>query len=208
MQVARFFDGYARDFDAIYGTSRGIGSAVVNSLFRRSMLIRFDKTVYDECLRIEGREVLDVGCGPGHYSVALVERGAKFAHGIDFAPAMIDISVQRAKSAGVASKCSFEVRDFLTFPETRKYDYVILMGFMDYIENPAPVIAKARAIATHKALFSFPKAGGFLAWQRRLRYKARCPLYLYSEKRLQELFAGTSSKIESAARDFYVVAYA
>jgi hypothetical protein len=40
-----------------------------------------------------------------------------------------------------------------------------------------------------------------------LRYRSRCPLYLYSEAQIQELLSGTadvSVKIEPIARDFFV----
>jgi hypothetical protein len=62
-------------------------------------------------------------------------------------------------------------------------------------------------MADKRAFISFPQAGGILAWQRRLRYRSRCPLYLYSEAQIQELLSGTadvSVKIEPIARDFFV----
>ena len=43
--VSSFFDRYAHDFNAIYGNSNGPMDAVVNRLFRRSMALRYQKTL-------------------------------------------------------------------------------------------------------------------------------------------------------------------
>src|SRR5580704_19177098 len=94
-----FFDGYARRFDAIYGNADTPLNAVVNRWLRRSMKLRYDRTL-EGCVPIEGTRVLDVGCGPGHYGVALAERGAASVFGLDFAQGMLDIAKDRAARAG------------------------------------------------------------------------------------------------------------
>lgn len=59
-----------------------------------------------ETLGLEpGMRVLDIGCGPGRHSHELARRGI-LAHGVDVAPAFIDV----ARRAGV-SGASFEVAD-------------------------------------------------------------------------------------------------
>src|SRR5262249_9785654 len=147
------------------------------------------------------------GCGPGHYGVALAKAGAAAVRGIDFAPAMIEIARQQARQARVESRCTFEIGDFLTQPAKEKYDYAIVMGFMDYIAQPRPLMEKVVAATRGQAFFSFPKSGGPLAWQRKLRYRSRCPLYLYSRREVHELCASLNVRdyrIEPIARDFFV----
>jgi hypothetical protein len=81
------------------------------------------------------------------------------------------------------------------------------MGFMDYIEQPRALIEKVLQVCKGKAFFSFPNDKGALAWQRRLRYRSRCPLYLYSESQIRGLVAGlpiTSSSVEQIDRDYFV----
>src|SRR4029077_14902017 len=131
-----------------------------------------------------------VGCGPGHYSITLAQRGAGRIVGLDFAGGMLDIAARHAEAAGVGNRCEFEVGDFLTYSPPEPFDYVIVMGFMDYMPDPVKVIRKVLSLTTSKAFFSFPASGGLLAWQRKLRYKSRCDLFLYSEPQLRELFAG------------------
>ncbi|HWE40755.1 MAG TPA: methyltransferase domain-containing protein [Isosphaeraceae bacterium] len=204
--TSRFFDSYAHDFDAIYGGKHSGLNALVNKHFRKSMRLRYEKTLAG-CDPIEGRSVLDVGCGPGHFGIALARRGASRVFGIDFAPGMIDLARSYAEKAGVADRCRFELGDFMSSPLEGSFDYTILMGFMDYMADPRAVIERALSLTRSRAFFSFPVAGGLLGWQRQLRYKRRCDLYLYTLDRVRSLFEGlpgATFTIEPIARDFFV----
>jgi SAM-dependent methyltransferase len=206
-RTADFFDRYAVDFNAIYGNSNRAFEGLVNRLFRRAMLVRYEKTLAG-CRPIKGLSVIDIGCGPGHYSVALARAGAAHVLGLDFAPRMLTIAAASAQAAGVAQHCSFVRGDFLTHPLPDQFDYAILMGFMDYVADARAAVERALAVVRHRAFFSFPKAGGPLAWQRQLRYRNRCDLYLYREEQIRALFsaAGAAFAIEPIGRDFFVTA--
>src|SRR5512142_2258171 len=130
-----FFHEYANDFDAIYGNQNGLFDSVINKIFRKSMRLRYEKSIAG-CEPVQGRTVLDVGCGPGHYSITLAQRGASRVQGIDFADGMLKIAEEHARGAGVGNRCEFRQADFLTFRPPEIFDYVILMGFMDYMPEP------------------------------------------------------------------------
>ncbi|MGO9520264.1 MAG: class I SAM-dependent methyltransferase [Candidatus Korobacteraceae bacterium] len=201
-----FFHQYANDFDAIYGNQNGPFNSVINHLFRKSMRLRFEKSI-GGCNPIEGKSVLDVGCGPGHYAITLAQRGAARVVGIDFADGMLQLASEHAKKVGVGDRCKFMVADFYTYAPQDIFDYVIVMGFMDYMPDAEKVVAKVLSLTKDKAFFSFPVAGGFLGWQRALRYKKRCDLFLYSEEQLQQIFSRfpeATATIEPAARDYFV----
>jgi ubiquinone/menaquinone biosynthesis C-methylase UbiE len=205
-RTAAFFDAYAHDFNAIYGNENTLLNAVVNRVFRKSMVLRYERTLAG-CNPIEGKTVIDIGCGPGHYSVALATRRAARVLGVDFAPGMIDIARKRAEREGVTDRCTFEVGDFLAVSSDEKFDYAIVMGFMDYIEDPRALIEKVLRVCRGKAFFSFPADGGPLAWQRKLRYRSRCPLYMYTESQIRNLIYGfplKSSALEPIDRDYFV----
>jgi len=206
-RTADFFDRYAVDFNAIYGNSNRALEGLVNRLFRRAMLVRYEKTLFG-CRPVEGLSVIDIGCGPGHYSVALARAGAARVLGLDFAPGMLTIAEASARAAGVAQRCSFARGDFLTHPLADQFEYAILMGFMDYVADARAVVERALAVARRRVFFSFPKAGGPLAWQRQLRYRNRCDLYLYRAEEVHALFsaAGATFTIEPIGRDFFVTA--
>jgi len=207
-RTSEFFHSYARDFDAIYGTRNTFLNRLINTFLRRSMKLRYEETLKG-CDPIAGKSVLDVGCGPGHYAVALAQRGATQILGLDFAPEMLALARARAESAGVAARCRFELGDFLTYPLNETFDYAVVMGFMDYVRDPGAVIAKVLEATRSKAFFSFPAAGGLLAWQRRRRYRQRCDLFLYSEADLKKMFSGTGSgwELKRLARDYFITVY-
>jgi 2-polyprenyl-3-methyl-5-hydroxy-6-metoxy-1,4-benzoquinol methylase len=201
-----FFHEYANDFDAIYSNRGGFVDGMINRLFRKSMKLRFLKSV-EGCSPIEGKSVLDIGCGPGHYSITLAQRGAARVVGLDFAGGMLELAAKHANEAGVGDRCSFKVGDFLTYNPSQPFDYVIVMGFMDYMADPRQIVAKVLALTSSRAFFSFPTAGGLLGWQRKMRYRKRCDLFLYTESQLRELFSsfpGARTSIEPIARDFFV----
>lgn len=201
-----FFHRYAGEFSAIYGNANTPVNALVNRLFRRSMVLRFEYTLRG-CEPVQGRSVLDIGCGPGHYSVELARRGASRVVGIDFAENMIAIAREQAAAAAVADRCTFEVADIHGFSADDPFDYVVVMGFMDYVEDPLALVRKVAALTRRRAFFSFPVGGGVLAWQRQLRYRSRCPLYLYRREQLEALLAkveGVDAKIEQISRDYFV----
>ncbi|MFO0725564.1 MAG: methyltransferase domain-containing protein [Myxococcota bacterium] len=205
-RTSQFFDQYARDFSAIYGNKNTLVNSVVNQIFRRSMRLRYEKTLAG-CFPIQGKTVLDIGCGPGHYSVELARRGAALVHGVDFAEGMIDLSKRHASDAGVQGNTKFELKDFFAFPEGTKYDYTIVMGFMDYMADPKKVAEKVISLTASRAFFSFPADGGLLAWQRKLRYKTRCELFMYDEAAVRRAFHGLNYRalrVEEASRDFFV----
>jgi 2-polyprenyl-3-methyl-5-hydroxy-6-metoxy-1,4-benzoquinol methylase len=205
-RTANFFDQYAGDFSAIYGNDHTPVNAVVNKLFRKSMMLRYERSLAG-CEPIQGKTVIDIGCGPGHYGVALAQRGAARVLGVDFAPGMIDIAKKRAERAGVTDRCTFTLGDFLEVTGEEQFDYAIVMGFMDYIEDPLALMKKVLKVCRGKAFFSFPADGGILAWQRRMRYKSRCALYLYTESQIRSLVSQLpvkASSVEPISRDFFV----
>jgi SAM-dependent methyltransferase len=204
-RTSHFFDDYAADFDSIYGNDNRALERIANRWFRQAMLVRYEKALAG-CRPVEGRTVIDIGCGPGHYSVALARAGAAKVLGLDFAPGMLKIAHERAALCGVSERCTFALGDFLTHPMSEQFDYAIVMGFMDYVRDPLAVICRVLQIVRKRAFFSFPKAGGLLAWQRKLRYRNRCDLFLYREDEIQSLLSptGASFLIESIGRDFFV----
>ncbi len=113
-----FFHQYANDFDAIYGNQNGVVDSVINKLFRKSMRLRYEKSI-EGCEPVQGKSVLDVGCGPGHYSITLAQRGASRVIGIDFADGMLKLATEHAKKVGVGERCKFMVADFYTYSRRR-----------------------------------------------------------------------------------------
>lgn len=200
-----FWDSYASDFDAIYGTKNSWFNNTINKLFRGAMKIRFEKTM--QIIPDENVSVIDIGCGPGHYCFSLARSRQREILGIDFSEKMIKLAMDHALELGIEKRLKFEVLNFLEFEPEKKYDYSIMMGFIEYFEQPEIIIKKALDITSRKILISFPVEGGLLAFQRKLRYKRRCYLRLYSHDDIKELLKGlniSTFKIEKIQRDFFL----
>lgn len=206
--VKELFDGYAVEFDSIYGGKRTFFKKLMDKWFRQSMLIRFQKSI-EASNPVQGRRFLDVGSGPGHYAVLLAQKGAGEVVGVDFSSSMTNIAQQHAKDQNVEERCKFVTADVLHYQDEQKFDVIIVMGVMDYIPEPIPFIQHLISLAKEKIVLSFPEEGGLLAWQRRLRYRwfSNCELNMYYHQDLEKLTQNLQLKnytIEKIARDYFV----
>jgi len=211
-EVKSFFDGYASDFDSIYGHTdhqRGVFDKLADKLFRQVMLLRFKETL-KRTANSAINSVMDVGCGPGHYCVEFLKQGKKVM-AIDLAENMLQIAKQRVEAANFDDKAdiSFLQANYLDHNFGEQYDAACLMGFFDYIQNPEDVLEKLKKDITKEVYASFPQSGGLLILQRKIRYNLRnCPLYLYSRKDVDNLMkkVGLEGKYEviDLKRDFFV----
>jgi ubiquinone/menaquinone biosynthesis C-methylase UbiE len=91
----------------------------------------FPALVEDIFARVEGaRRGLDVGCGPGQFTILIAERSPQSEiWGIDLAPTMIKLARRHAAESAVADRLHFEVADAarLPFPDNH-FDAVVSSG--------------------------------------------------------------------------------
>ena len=204
--VKDFFDLYAEDFDSIYEGQRSLTRKLIDRFLRKSIKDRFLKTMQG-CSPVEGKTILDIGCGSGRYSTSLVAAGAEYVLGIDFSRKMIELAEERAEQLNMQDRCRFIAADFMDYDFTKCFDYSIAIGFMEYVSEPNQAVAKVVKLTKNKALLSFPDSRGILAWQRRFRYKWKCPLFMYNHRDIVDLFEKSSFKdltIEKISRDYFV----
>lgn len=207
VKVEAFFDGYASQFDSLYGHSgrRGPLGRLLDATLRKTMFLRF-REVLRHTASPEIRSVLDIGCGPGHYCLEFLKQG-KTVVGLDLADGMLKMAAELAAPAG---KASFVKADYLQHAFAEPFDAACLMGFFDYIADPVKVIEKLKKDVTKEFYASFPAKSGILALQRRIRYWVRnCPLYLYSRQDVDRIMkaAGVARyEVIDFGRDYFVKA--
>lgn len=207
--VKTFFDGYASDFDSIYGhtAGRSLFNQFADKLFRQSMYLRYRETLNNTASsRIQ--TVLDIGCGPGHYCEALLQQG-KTVVGLDIAEGMLKIAQTKTAQYIKSGHAKYLLADYLTYQFESKFDAACLLGFFDYISEPLKVLRKLEQDISKEVYMSFPTAGGFLAVQRKIRYSLRnCPLYLYTHADLIQLLTMIGwrdrATILNFGRDYFV----
>jgi 2-polyprenyl-3-methyl-5-hydroxy-6-metoxy-1,4-benzoquinol methylase len=209
-QVREHFDADAGRFDAIYDDEKSPLERWVDTVWRGVVRRRFDFTL-GVLEPLEGKNALDVGCGSGRYCIAYARRGARRVVGVDFAPAMIDLAIKHADRAGVGDCCDFRVGTFPGAVPDGPFDVSTAMGFFDYVDKPVQLVADMRNRTRQTMVMSFPKAREWRAPLRRLRFAVnRCPLFLYSEPRVQAILdqAGvTNYEWVDFDRDYVVVAH-
>jgi ubiquinone/menaquinone biosynthesis C-methylase UbiE len=211
-QVRKHFHADAQRFDAIYDEEKGPVARFIDNVWRGVVRRRLDLTL-EALAPLEGKSVLDVGCGSGRFCLAYAQHGAAKVLGIDFAPAMIDLAKEYARRLEVTHRCEFRVG---SFPEAiteadRSFDAATGLGFFDYIERPVPIIARMRELSRETLVLSFPKAHEFRVPLRRLRFKViGCPLFLYTEPQVKKILADagvTRYDWKNLDRDYLVVAH-
>ena len=206
-KVQRHFDRFVEDFDEFYRDRKGLWRSLADRCFRRSMRLRFERTL-DLCRPAQGKQILDMGCGTGRYSIALALEGAHVL-GIDFSPHMIERAKQLAGEAGVKAHCHFLVSDLEHLVGNDVFDVVLAIGVLDYIEQAEPLIRKMTERSRGLLIASFPVKWSIWTPQRLLRYKIRgCPLFVYNRAFVDGLLddlAEWESHVEDLGRDYLLV---
>lgn len=205
--AGQFFDTFADRFDTIYDGKRSPVMQWVDRQFRHDMFERF-AIAFDFLGNLDGRTVLDIGCGSGPYIAEALRRRALFVTGIDPAPRMLALASQRVAKLGLSEKMNL-IQGY--FPQTSpqgNYDYAIVMGVMDYIEDAPKFLSALCPFLTRGIVCSFPSRHWFRTPFRKLRYQLRhCPVYFYTYPEIQSLarIVGdnyTITKIAGAGMDF------
>ena len=207
--VKDFFSSYAEDFDSIYGDGkpRNLFNRITDKLFRQSMYERYKRTI-DFLTNSDVKTVLDVGCGSGRYSLDLAKNGMAVT-GVDLAQEMLNIARTNTQKAGFESN-TYIVGSYFDVEIHKKHDAAILMGLFDYISNPEELFFKLKRDTSKYILASFPKPGGFLGWQRKIRYNMRkCQLFYYSKESLENLLNASdisNYEIQDNHREYFLIA--
>lgn len=81
---------------------------------------------------VDGKRVLDAGCGPGIYSEWLLERGAQVI-GVDASPKMVELARQRTGNRADIRQADLAAP--LSFVETASIDLIISPLVLEYVRD-------------------------------------------------------------------------
>ncbi len=106
---------------------------------------------------LRGQQVLELGCGPGDYTIMLARRGAQVT-AVDIAPASLEITCQRARLNQVdgAIRPTWQAAETLAFPDGI-FDWVVGFGLLHHAD-PVRLGPEVRRVLRPggKALFREP----------------------------------------------------
>src|SRR5262245_14352531 len=167
-----YFDRLAPEYDrAFRAEGRDPLNAVVNRLFRGRTFIRRMRILESLLgeLALEGKSVLDLGCGSGQVSVLAASMGAQ-VHGLDIAPRMLEIARRAAEGAGVAGGTRFEEADVSTaaLPDA---DVVLLIGVVEYYREFEGLVRRAAAAARQALVIAHTNRVAYRMLLRRLLFR-------------------------------------
>jgi SAM-dependent methyltransferase len=83
---------------------------------------------------VEGKVVIDFGCGEGHQAIEMARRGARSVIGIDIREAPLKIARDASLRAGVAESCSFTTKC------EKKADVIVSLDSFEHFDDPASVL--------------------------------------------------------------------
>ena len=100
---------------------------------------------------------------------------------------MIELATGFSRAQGASGKCEFIEADFLALGLEGKFDVVVALGVLDYIEDSRGFLGRMAALARKRLIASFPGFSLVRAPLRKLRYSLRgCPVYFYSADFLEK----------------------
>jgi SAM-dependent methyltransferase len=118
---------------------------------------------------LEGRDVLDVGCGDGAYALAAARAGAHVT-GLDRSAAAVGAARARAEGEGLAVDLQVGDASALSFPAER-FDVVLAVTVLCFVESPARAVAEMARVLRPGGVLVVGELGKWSAWAawRRLR---------------------------------------
>jgi 2-polyprenyl-3-methyl-5-hydroxy-6-metoxy-1,4-benzoquinol methylase len=162
LRIQQYFEREAGDFDASYGSSKNIKDVVRRASYfynRRPIENRLNALLQLMGEDVANKTILEVGCGPGVYSIRLAHKGATVS-AIDYSHSMVDLARQNVGRAGVL--VDVQQADFLALPEAGTFDSVFATGVIEYVarERHREFLAKMARLSRDSVIVSFPKRGG------------------------------------------------
>jgi len=102
---------------------------------------------------VEGKDILEIACGTGRFTVMLAERGGDIV-GLDISDPMLQQGREKARAAGVADHVTFVRGDAGSLPfDDDHFDTVFAMRFFHLADTPATFLSEIRRVAEKTVFF-------------------------------------------------------
>ncbi len=152
--------------------------------------------------------VLELGCGTGGLSVALLDMGVSRVTGIDLSPASIDVAGRRALEAGYSEQASFEVGN-AAHAELAQHDWVILDRVLCCFGDSDRLADRAIELARERIGISLPESRGWRGLINRPLWAAEsvwdrltggCRGYVHDLRRIETRLSAAGFRPTTSAR--------
>jgi SAM-dependent methyltransferase len=107
---------------------------------------------------LQGRSVLEIGCGVGGLHLTLLRDGAAQATGIDVSDGMIVKAKELARELGVEGRTAYTVGDFVVrSTEMPVADIVVMDKVLCCYSEPAPLLRQAASKSGALIVLTYPR---------------------------------------------------
>jgi toxoflavin synthase len=96
---------------------------------------------------LEGRTVLDLACGEGHYTRRLKQAGAARVLGVDISPEMIKLAEESERTGPLG--CQYSVGNAANLSLGERFDVVVGVYLLNYASSKAMLLDLCRTIYDH-----------------------------------------------------------
>ena len=97
----------------------------------------FGEDVWDS---VQGRTVLDFGCGTGREAIEIAQHDAGLVVGVDIRQKLLDVATSEARAAGVADRCSFGTHTY------GKFDVIFSVDGFEHYQDPGKVLRQFHSL--------------------------------------------------------------
>ena len=160
---------------------------------------REKEAVLDALGPIDGKNVLEIACGTGRFSVLLGDRGANVV-GLDISPAMLAQGREKVHRLGTADRVEFIRGDAsrLPFPDDH-FDAVLAMRFFHLAPKPSTFLSEMGRVAREQVVFDT-----FNRYSTRTIYNWLLPMgsRLYSRAEVEDLIESAGLELAGEEHDF------
>lgn len=118
---------------------------------------------------LQGKRLLDVGTGDGHYAMAAATRGAEVT-ALDSAMPMLDATRQRAKQQGLMLEVALGNAEALPF-EDGSFDVVLAVTVLCLIPDATQVVREMARVLVPGGCLIVGELGRFSLWAARRRVR-------------------------------------
>jgi SAM-dependent methyltransferase len=141
--------------------------------------------------------VLELGCGTGGLTLALLAQGASQATGLDLSPTSIGTAEERARAVGIdRERVTFSVGDASSAPLTA-HDWVVLDRVICCHPSPERLVGQAVSAALRRVAYSVPESRGLRGLVNRVVWFVEdawdvllgrgCPTYVHDVRRIDRV---------------------
>ncbi|WP_137289802.1 class I SAM-dependent methyltransferase [Natronorubrum halophilum] len=162
---------------------------------------REKEAVLEAIMPVEDRNILEIACGTGRFSVMLAEQGADVV-GLDISAAMLQQGRKKTQNVALEGTLEFLRGDAgrLPFPDDH-FDTVIAMRFFHLADDPEAFLEEMNRVSSEQIVFDT-----FNRFSSRSVYNWALPMgsRLYSKSEVAVLLAKTNLTLVDVEDDFIV----